>query len=149
MLRKFYPRALGALLRDYAPILLALPALGARFRALTPHFPTSTRQLRTLFLDRLLRPALPLLVPLAYAAIAHAQTVDITPVTTFTNTLVTAIHTIGAGFVLIGLFIAAFQFLGRNIIGGIISLIGALFGAGIFAWGPGWVTSLSGATVAP
>ncbi|WP_263385884.1 hypothetical protein [Granulicella arctica] len=88
----------------------------------------------------------PLLLALAISPIAaHAQgTVDLTGVTTAMST-VEKTCLLGASIaVVIGIVVGVFQFMGRNISAGFISIAGGLFAGIVIGFAPQWVGSLTG-----
>ena len=94
---------------------------------------------------------LPYLIPLAWSTLAHAQggTISFTPLTTFMQTVTTMSVLVGSLAILIGLIFSVFGFVGGNIFRGVTGAFGAIIGAGIIGWGPGWISSLTGQTVGP
>ena len=95
------------------------------------------------------RTAGPLLVALALSpVVAHAQgTVDLTGVTTAMSSVETTAKLGGAIAVIIGLIFAVFQFFGRNISGGFISIGAGLLAGIVIGFAPQWVASLTGQSV--
>jgi exosortase/archaeosortase len=96
-------------------------------------------------LSTVVRFALPILVSLAISTAAHAQgTVDLTGVTTAMST-VERTCLLGASIaVVIGIVVGVFQFMGRNISAGFISIAGGLFAGIVIGFAPQWVGSLTG-----
>jgi hypothetical protein len=95
------------------------------------------------------RTLIPLLVALAVSPIAaHAQgTVDLTGVTTAMSTVEKTCMLGGAIAVVIGIVFGVFQFMGRNIAGGFLSIGGGLFAGIVIGFAPQWVSSLTGQTL--
>jgi hypothetical protein len=95
------------------------------------------------------RTLVPLLVALAVSPImAHAQgTVDLTGVTTAMSTVEKTCMLGGAIAVVIGIVFGVFQFMGRNIAGGFLSIGGGLFAGIVIGFAPQWVSSLTGQTL--
>lgn len=91
----------------------------------------------------------PLFVGLALCPLAaHAQgTVDLTGVTTAMSSVETAAKLGGAIAVVIGIVFGVFQFMGRNIAGGFLSIGGGLFAGIVIGFAPQWVSSLTGQSV--
>ena len=91
----------------------------------------------------------PLFVALAISPIAaHAQgTVDLTGVTTAMSSVETAAKLGGAIAVVIGIVFGVFQFMGRNIAAGFLSIGGGLFAGIVIGFAPQWVSSLTGQSV--
>jgi hypothetical protein len=91
----------------------------------------------------------PFLVALAVSPIAaHAQgTVDLTGVTTAMSTVEKTRMLGGAIAVVIGIVFGVFQFMGRNIAGGFLSIGGGLFAGIVIGFAPQWVSSLTGQTL--
>ena len=88
----------------------------------------------------------PVLVAVVLSPIAaHAQgTVDLTGVTTAMST-VEKTCLLGASIaVVIGIVVGVFQFMGRNISAGFISIAGGLFAGIVIGFAPQWVGSLTG-----
>ena len=88
----------------------------------------------------------PVLVAIVLSPIAaHAQgTVDLTGVTTAMST-VEKTCLLGASIaVVIGIVVGVFQFMGRNISAGFISIAGGLFAGIVIGFAPQWVGSLTG-----
>jgi len=95
------------------------------------------------------RTLVPFLVALAVSPIAaHAQgTVDLTGVTTAMSTVEKTCMLGGAIAVVIGIVFGVFQFMGRNIAGGFLSIGGGLFAGIVIGFAPQWVSSLTGQTL--
>jgi flagellar biosynthesis protein FliR len=91
----------------------------------------------------------PLLVALAVSPLAaHAQgTVDLSGVTTAMSTVEKSCLLGGALAVIIGIVFGVFQFMGRNIAMGFISIGGGLFAGIVIGFAPQWVASLTGQSV--
>ena len=91
----------------------------------------------------------PLLLALAVSPItAHAQgTVDLTGVTTAMSTVEKSCMLGGAIAVVIGIVFGVFQFMGRNIAGGFLSIGGGLFAGIVIGFAPQWISSLTGQTL--
>ena len=91
----------------------------------------------------------PILVALAVSPIAaHAQgTVDLTGVTTAMSSVEKTAMLGGAIAVVIGIVFGVFQFMGRNIAGGFLSIGGGLFAGIVIGFAPQWVSSLTGQTL--
>ena len=91
----------------------------------------------------------PLLIALAVSPIAaHAQgTVDLTGVTTAMSSVEKTAMLGGAIAVVIGIVFGVFQFMGRNIAGGFMSIGGGLFAGIVIGFAPQWVSSLTGQTI--
>jgi hypothetical protein len=87
----------------------------------------------------------PLFVGLAPCSLAaHAQgNVDLTGVTTATASVETAAKLGGAIVVVIGIVFGVFQFMGRNIAGGFLSIGGGLFAGIVIGFALQWVSSLN------
>ena len=88
----------------------------------------------------------PVLVALAISPLAaHAQgSVDVTGVTAAMKTIETSCLLGGALAVVIGIVFGVFQFMGRNISGGFMSIGGGLFAGIVIGFAPQWVSSLTG-----
>jgi hypothetical protein len=116
-----------------------------RSRLATSAAKTFTKQ-RVATLGRTL---VPFLVALAVSPIAaHAQgTVDLTGVTTAMSTVEKTCMLGGAIAVVIGIVFGVFQFMGRNIAGGFLSIGGGLFAGIVIGFAPQWVSSLTGQTL--
>ena len=95
------------------------------------------------------RTLVPFLIALAVSPIAaHAQgTVDLTGVTTAMSTVEKTCMLGGAIAVVIGIVFGVFQFMGRNIAGGFLSIGGGLFAGIVIGFAPQWVSSLTGQTL--
>jgi hypothetical protein len=95
------------------------------------------------------RTLIPLLVALAVSPIAaHAQgTVDLSGVTTAMSGVEKTCMLGGAIAVVIGIVFGVFQFMGRNIAGGFLSIGGGLFAGIVIGFAPQWVSSLTGQTL--
>src|SRR5277367_3262971 len=95
------------------------------------------------------RTLVPFLVALAVSPIAaHAQgTVDLTGVTTAMSAVEKTCLLGGAIAVVIGIVFGVFQFMGRNIAGGFLSIGGGLFAGIVIGFAPQWVSSLTGQTL--
>lgn len=90
----------------------------------------------------------PLLVVLAVSGAAHAQgTVDLSGVTAAMSTVQKTCMLGGAIAVVIGIVFGVFQFMGRNISGGFMSIGGGLFAGLVIGFAPQWVSSLTGQTI--
>ena len=116
-----------------------------RSRLATSAAKTFTKQ-RVATLGRTL---VPFLIALAVSPIAaHAQgTVDLTGVTTAMSTVEKTCLLGGAIAVVIGIVFGVFQFMGRNIAGGFLSIGGGLFAGIVIGFAPQWVSSLTGQTL--
>ncbi len=116
-----------------------------RSRLATSAAKTFTKQ-RVATLGRTL---VPFLIALAVSPIAaHAQgTVDLTGVTTAMSTVEKTCMLGGAIAVVIGIVFGVFQFMGRNIAGGFLSIGGGLFAGIVIGFAPQWVSSLTGQTL--
>ena len=116
-----------------------------RSRLATSAAKTFTKQ-RVATLGRTL---VPFLVALAVSPIAaHAQgTVDLTGVTTAMSTVEKTCMLGGAIAVVIGIVFGVFQFMGRNIAGGFLSIGGGLFAGIVIGFAPQWISSLTGQTL--
>ncbi|WP_128915594.1 hypothetical protein [Granulicella sibirica] len=91
------------------------------------------------------RRALTLLVSLAASTAAHAQgTVDLSGVTTAMSTVEKSCLLGASIAVVIGIVVGVFQFMGRNISAGFISIAGGLFAGIVIGFAPQWVGSLTG-----
>jgi hypothetical protein len=88
----------------------------------------------------------PILVALALSPLAaHAQgTVDLSGVTTALGTIEKSCLLGGALAVVIGIVFGVFQFMGRNISAGFMSIGGGLFAGIVIGFAPQWVSSLTG-----
>jgi hypothetical protein len=95
------------------------------------------------------RTLVPFLVALAVSPIAaHAQgTVDLSGVTTAMSAVEKTCMLGGAIAVVIGIVFGVFQFMGRNIAGGFLSIGGGLFAGIVIGFAPQWVSSLTGQTL--
>jgi hypothetical protein len=91
----------------------------------------------------------PVIITLALCPIAaHAQgTVDLTGVTTAMSTVEKTAMLGGAIAVVIGIVFGVFQFMGRNIAGGFLSIGGGLFAGLVIGFAPQWISSLTGQTI--
>ena len=91
----------------------------------------------------------PVLVALVVSPIAaHAQgTVDLSGVTAAMSTVEQSCLLGGALAVIIGIVFGVFQFMGRNIAMGFISIGGGLFAGIVIGFAPQWVASLTGQSV--
>ena len=91
----------------------------------------------------------PVLVALAVSPIAaHAQgTVDLSGVTTAMSTVEKSCLLGGALAVIMGIVFGVFQFMGRNIAMGFLSIGGGLFAGIVIGFAPQWVASLTGQSV--
>jgi hypothetical protein len=79
---------------------------------------------------------------------AHAQgTVDLSGVTTAMSGVEKTCMLGGAIAVVIGIVFGVFQFMGRNIAGGFLSIGGGLFAGIVIGFAPQWVSSLTGQTL--
>ncbi len=116
-----------------------------RSRLATSAAKTFTKQRVTTFG----RTLVPLLVALAVSPIAaHAQgTVDLSGVTTAMSGVEKTCMLGGAIAVVIGIVFGVFQFMGRNIAGGFLSIGGGLFAGIVIGFAPQWVSSLTGQTL--
>jgi exosortase/archaeosortase len=89
--------------------------------------------------------ALTILFSLAASAVAHAQgTVDLSGVTTAMSTVEKSCLLGASIAVVIGIVVGVFQFMGRNISAGFISIAGGLFAGIVIGFAPQWVGSLTG-----
>ena len=90
----------------------------------------------------------PALVALALLPVAaHAQSVDVSGVTAAMSTIEKSCLLGGALAVVIGIVFGVFQFMGRNISGGFMSIAGGLFAGIVIGFAPQWVSSLTGQTI--
>ena len=89
----------------------------------------------------------PVLVTLAVTAAAHAQSVDLSGVTTAMSAVQKVCLLGGAIAVVIGIVFGVFQFMGRNIAGGFMAIGGGLFAGIVIGFAPQWVSSLTGQTI--
>jgi hypothetical protein len=91
----------------------------------------------------------PLIVALIVSPIvAHAQgTVDLSGVTSAMSTVETTAKLGGAIAVIIGIIFGVFQFMGRNIAAGFLSIGGGLFAGIVIGFAPQWIASLTGQSV--
>ena len=89
------------------------------------------------------------LVALAMSpAAAHAQgTIDLSGVQTAMSSVEKAALVCGAIAVVIGIVFGVFQFMGRNISGGFLSIGGGLFAGIVIGFAPQWISSLTGQTI--
>jgi hypothetical protein len=88
----------------------------------------------------------PVFIALALSPLAaHAQgTVDVSGVTAAMGTIEKSCLLGGALAVVIGIVFGVFQFMGRNISGGFLSIGGGLFAGIVIGFAPQWVGSLTG-----
>ena len=92
-----------------------------------------------------LRLALPVILPLVLATVAHAQgTMDFSGAQTLMGTFKTFAMYAGAVICLGGLIFAGIRMMSGRFQDAIPGLFGALFGAGVLGWGAGWIGSLTG-----
>ncbi len=79
---------------------------------------------------------------------AHAQgTVDLSGVTTAMSAVQKTCMLGGAIAVIIGIVFGVFQFMGRNIAQGFMSIGGGLFAGIVIGFAPQWVSSLTGQSI--
>ena len=87
----------------------------------------------------------PTLFLLAAVSIAHAQgTLDMSGATNLMNTFKTFAMYAGAVICFGSLIFAGIKMMSGNFAQAIPGFFGALFGAAVIGWGPGWITSLTG-----
>jgi len=87
----------------------------------------------------------PTLVALTFASVAHAQgTMDFSGAQTLMGTFKTFAIYAGAVICFGGLIFAGIRMMSGRFQDAIPGLFGALFGAGVLAWGAGWIGSLTG-----
>jgi hypothetical protein len=91
------------------------------------------------------RRLIPILLPISFAAVAHAQgTMDFSGAQTLMGTFKTFAMYAGAVICLGGLIFAGIRMMSGRFQDAIPGLFGALFGAGVLGWGAGWIGSLTG-----
>ena len=90
----------------------------------------------------------PVLVALTLSPLAaHAQSLDLSGVTS-TMSAVEKSCLLGAAIaVVIGISFGVFQFMSRNISGGFMSIAGGLFAGIVIGFAPQWVASLTGQSI--
>ena len=94
---------------------------------------------------RAARVAVPALVALTFAGLAHAQgTMDFSGAQTLMGTFKTFAVYAGAVICFGGLIFAGIRMMSGRFQDAIPGLFGALFGAGVLGWGAGWIGSLTG-----
>ena len=87
---------------------------------------------------------------LLVSSVAHAQgSIDMSGATNVMNTFKTFAMYAGAVICLGGLIFAGIRMMSGRFQEAIPALFGALFGAGVLGWGPGWISSLTGQSVTP
>ncbi len=96
------------------------------------------------------RNAAPMALALAVSTVAHAQggSIDMSGATNVMNTFKTFAEYAGAVICLGSLIFAGIRMMSGNFQQAIPALFGALFGAGVLGWGAGWISSLTGQSVA-
>ena len=96
------------------------------------------------------RSAAPFALAFAVSSMAHAQaSIDMSGATNVMNTFKTFAEYAGAVICLGSLIFAGIRMMGGRFQEAIPGLFGALFGAGVLGWGAGWISSLTGQSVAP
>lgn len=90
----------------------------------------------------------PTLFALTISSVAHAQgTVNVSGVTAAMGTIEKSCLLGGALAVVIGIVFGVFQFMGRNISGGFMTIGGGLFAGIVIGFAPQWVSSLTGQSI--
>jgi hypothetical protein len=103
--------------------------------------------LKSAFLSAI-RTMAPTIFALSVAGVAHAQgTMDFSGATTLMTTFKTFAIYAGAVICFGGLIFAGIRMMSGRFQDAIPGLFGALFGAGVLGWGPGWIGSLTGQTM--
>jgi len=90
----------------------------------------------------------PLLMTLAFTAVAHAQgTIDFSGANTLMGTFKTFAIFAGAIIAFGSLIFAGIRMMGGRFNEAVPGLFGALFGAAVLGWGAGWISSLTGQSI--
>ena len=97
-----------------------------------------------------MRTALPIALALALSSVAHGQggSIDFSGATSVMNSFKTFAEYAGAVICLGSLIFAGIRMMSGRFQDAIPGLFGALFGAGVLGWGSGWISSLTGQTIA-
>ncbi len=82
-------------------------------------------------------------------ALAYAQsgTLDTTGIENVATKLLIIFRIIGVCAIIAGLTFAVFKFMGRDMMGGVLGVVGGIIGAVIIGYAPSWASSLTGVTV--
>ena len=96
------------------------------------------------------RTALPIALAFAVSSVAQAQggSIDFSGATSVMNSFKTFAEYAGAVICLGSLIFAGIRMMSGRFQDAIPGLFGALFGAGVVGWGAGWISSLTGQTIA-
>lgn len=93
----------------------------------------------------LVRQLAPSLLLVAVTTMAHAQgTVDLSGAQNLMNTFKTFVLFAGGVICLGSLIFTGIKLMSGNFAQAIPGFFGALFGAAVIGWGPGWISSLTG-----
>lgn len=91
---------------------------------------------------------MPVLMTLAFTAVAHAQgTIDFSGANTLMGSFKTFAVFAGAVIAFGSLIFAGIRMMGGRFNEAIPGLFGALFGAAVLGWGTGWINSLTGQSI--
>jgi hypothetical protein len=84
------------------------------------------------------------------AVVAYAQsgTLDTSGIENVATRLLIIFRLVGVAAIIAGLTFAVFKFMGRDMMGGVLGVVGGIIGAVIIGYAPSWATSLTGVTVA-
>ncbi len=80
-------------------------------------------------------------------AFAQSGTLDTSGVESVAASMLTIFRIVGVCAIIAGLTFAVFKFMGRDMMGGVLGVVGGIIGAVIIGYAPSWAQSLTGISV--